>query len=406
MNTLRSVNQNTRTRRKSPSEIASSAPLSSQEKYKQNKATERVKISASLSESESEEDNDSDDSFPYNTVLGISKIKAKPPTSEQIREQEIFDILNDDDDDDITPEANMSTESITIVSPPKNRLVDSIKQQLASEALSNNDYDDDDDSFLYNIKDANFYENERNRILEEGEAQGYPKEMDEEVLVARTLDLIPDMRAIIEDNHGHMSVYHEAAKDALRRYFSTQTRSSDPAVHYKQFGGGSSSSSSNKASSSKSDKAKHASLQAPSMSTTKAALLNLPADTGYYGPRGQEAIARCLGEELEMDFITATACPPRSNYKKDTRWWLRYLGWDNYVVFVMVPETLSRLVVEDKGIQINEARIMVKESTPYGLTKFPTTVLLADISTANDESSGKGIGSSDEDSGDEYLFSD
>lgn len=289
-------------------------------------------IGGSFSE---EEDSDFEDAFERKSaiqgVLGLKKSQVK-------RKQQIDDFLKDD-----SFEQSSSTPLAAI-----NKVLD--------------DDLEDDTSFLDSIKDARYYEKQRSLTLEQGKAKKYIETLDEQELRDRALALLKDMRIIIQGNA--MSVYHDAVAHALSQHFVQETKSKDTKVHFKRFG------------------TKGTRIgQANEMAAFKVGQLGLGSDTGYYGPRGQEIIAQCLSQELESDFQTVAS----TLTKKDENWWIGYFGFNNYLALVVIPEVLSRLVAEDQEIPIHQAREVLKESTSYGMLKFPTTVAQDDVSDSEDD---------------------
>lgn len=284
-------------------------------------------ISGSLSDEEQADDD-------LEAVLGVLGVKK----SETTRKQQIDDLLQDDSFEQLS-----STPLAAI-----NKVLD--------------DDLEDDNSFLDSIKDVRYYEEQRSLTLEQGKSKQYIETLDEQELRDRALALLKDMRTIIQGNA--MSVYHDAVAEALTQHFAQETKSKDLKVHFKRFG------------------TKGTRIgQANVMSAFKVGQLGLGSDTGYYGPRGQEIIAQCLTQELEGDFQTVA---PTLTIK-DENWWIGYFGFNNYLALVVIPEVLSRLVAEDQDIPIHEARDVLKESTSYGMLKFPTTVSQDDISDSDDE---------------------
>lgn len=373
--TLLSIQSNQPKKRLSAATLLENATLSSSEKWKANRQKNRdpkaadSRINGSFSESEEDDDDDLDH---WNSVLGTSvdpKVKEKERIDDLLKEDSFYGIAEKSKNTD------NNDESTALSMQVKNILEedDGIDNVL------------DDDSFLLDttIKDAKYYESQRKLTMELGKRNGYPEVLEEEDLKKRTLSIVPEMCAIIRGET--ISVYHDAAQEAVESFFIKATNSRDPDIHFKRFGGVDQ------------DSSQGFNAQ-KTMSTTKAAQLEgLSADTGYYGPRGQEMIANYLFEKLEAVFRAASFNTTDEDQSKDAycdQWWMRYFGFNNYMILVIVPETLSRLVASDRGIPINEARSVVKESTSYGMMKFPNIVIEDKLSS--------GISS---DSGDDSFFS-
>lgn len=362
-------------------QLAENATLSSQEKWRLKQDKEpgaRISklIGGSTSEDEMEgEDSDTERSQSQRdgitNLLGLKRQILDKHTRQQ---QIIDDMLNEDSYYGVSRQPSADSK-------------DNLVSLDVAKILEDDDFGgdeksflEDDDSFLdTTIKDAKYYDTQRRHTLERGRSLGYPDTLDEQELKKRAIKLVPAMRDIIKGCT--MSVYHDAAQMALQSYFIRHTNSKDPSVHYKRFGGGSGTRR----------------LDDPkTMPASKAAQLEgLSAETGYYGPRGQETIATCLIDHLESDFFKNTSDADNNrlgihtdNFQYNDQWWMQYLGLNNYIVLVIVPEALSRLVADDKGIPINEARTIVKESTSYGMIKFPNLVVQDELSSGISDDSG------------------
>lgn len=331
-NRLTSRTGRTASRTPSVEDIVSNAPLHSQAKWQKKLPT---LISGSLSEEDSEEESQNSRDA-YNQVLGLVEPK-------DARKQKIQNLLLEED-------------SFTL---PKDKKSGSEGPLIDVSGLTKHSDDEEDmadDSFLSGIKDYGYYERQRKETLKAGKENNWPETLDLEDLKSRTEKLIPELRAIITGKT--LSYYHQKAESAMARWFAKQTGSKDPQVHRKRFG---------------------LTKNREGMSLKKVEQLKLPSDTGYYGSQGLEAIRQTLGSHLERDFTSVSKSPAN-----DELWWLQYLGFHPYMLLVIVPEALSRLVAVDQCIGINEAREVVQKSTNYGLIKFPTQVKTDHIITHDD----------------------
>lgn len=212
----------------------------------------------------------------------------------------------------------------------------------------------------YVVRDAAYYEQRVKDLTAFGRSQGYPDKLDEINLKQRTLDLIPDLIPIVR---GSLSSYYEdIVQSVINKHMTLETHSSDPIVHYTRLG------------------RSHREL-----SVIKAAKIQgLVSETTYYGPRGLKvvslALADKLGDSFEqtcLDQLPLSGGGGGGGGDQDSfgdRWWLNYFGFNNYVTYVMLPEALNRLIQQDRGIDVLEARKVMRESSDYGLCMFQEIV--------------------------------
>lgn len=276
-------------------------------------------------------------------ILGLSRTKsiskARPKEKPKSHSEILSEVINFDEDDPVLNPDSSNTKS-------EQSNFDSIFSD--NEDPGRYDYliNNDDD---LQIRDETFFRAQREKIIANGKAEGYPTTFNREEIIERSNEFIDTLKKIITGQTN--SYYHNQAEIELTKYFCSVTKSRDPAVHRLRFG-------------------TLAACDNP-MSIVKSTTLNgLTSDSGYFGEQGQEALTKNFSVSLFdvfEDYVRETEIESTNN------WWMRYFGFTNYLILVLVPETLTYLIGQDRDIFDNEARQVLKDSSSYGAIMFPNT---------------------------------
>jgi hypothetical protein len=338
---------------KSPSKIRKDGP----EYSKRNKST--LLIGHSFSDEDELSGEINSDMEGAVDVLGLTRTKSTskaPPKAKPKSHTEILsEVLDDDDDEDLIANPDSS------VHKKEGSELDAI---LSDDGDSGRyDYIVNDDEDLQ-IRDETFFLAQREKIIADGKAKNYPTTFNREDVIEHSDEFIPTLEKIIMGKTN--SYYHNQAETELTKYFSSVTKSRDPAVHRHKFG-------------------TLAACDNPMSIAKSTSLKGLSSDSGYYGEQGQELLTKRFSALL---FDVFEKYVRGKEIESTSNWWMRYFGFTNYLILVLVPETLTYLISQDRDIFDNEARQMLKDSSSYGAIMFPNISgeEPADHSSASDNS--------------------
>lgn len=292
-------------------------------------------------------------------ILRLTRTKSKTKVSPKVKPKShteiLLEVLDEDNDEDLIPNSDL------LLNKAEETKLDAILSD--DEDSGRYDYIVNDDEDLQ-IRDENFFLAQREKIIADGKARNYPTTFNREDMIERSDEFIPTLEKIITGETN--SYYHNQAETELTKYFSSVTKSRDPAVHCHKFG-------------------TLAACDNPMSIVKSTSLKGLSSDSGYYGEQGQELLTKRFSALL---FDVFEKYVRGKEIESTSNWWMRYFGFTNYLILVLVPETLTYLIGQDCDIFDNEARQMLKDSSSYGAIMFPNISgeEQADHSSASDNS--------------------
>lgn len=340
------------------------------------------------------------------------------------------------------------------VKEESNDLFSSEDEEIIDTSIAEVGYNSNsDEDQSVEIRDYEYYEREKNKVLEKGRKNKYPETIDFDKLKARVGHLMSDIIDILQGKS--MSTYQNRVYQTLCKYLSNtlytrkmknrsntlrlemfnkaqetnESPSKEQTSDFEQFFNNDEVREEyekqlnelNKADPipkfyTNMDLAVEFQHKRP-LTILEVVSLELEADHGYFGPKGNRVISdaatprlrNILSEIIENSSLTEdthistkaiqVAVGSDSKLKKASNsvsmnslnsdnssvdmtssseprflWWLRIFGMINYIDYVIIPEIMSRLIMEDFNVEYNQARVILSQSSTYGNIMFPIKI--------------------------------